>query len=144
MYLFSRWSKHFSDAIESLHRREGKSKREAFDDDSDSERVEDLPPANEVAPERAEAVGGDVTSTSSKDSRTTSTTTASSTADAASITVDNIDASSSTKEDQDKQQLQTVEEGRCKSDHLDEGSRNSSTESPGKGKQTYLLIFSFK
>ncbi|KAJ8969103.1 hypothetical protein NQ317_006980 [Molorchus minor] len=53
------WFKHFSDAIEAYNKREGLSKRlDPATDSDDSESVQDLPPSGEVS-ERAEAVGGD-------------------------------------------------------------------------------------
>lgn len=121
--MFDRWSKHFSDAIESFNRREGKSKlKEPFnDDDSDSERVHDLPPANEVAPERAEAVGGEEQSQSQQQQSI----------------ITNISAtSSSTKEnivDSEEQQNNLFEdtEGGEKSD-LNSDNRDLPTDSPGR------------
>lgn len=125
------WSKHFSDAIESFNRREGKSKlKEPFnDDDSDSERLHDLPPANEVAPERAEAVGGEE---QSQQKASTATVSSSSTAKENRTSVAESDSSTATKEDQEtQQQEEDDQEGRNKSD-VTSDSRDSSAESPSK------------
>lgn len=124
-----RWSKHFSDAIESFNRREGKSKlKEPFnDDDSDSERVHDLPPANEVAPERAEAVGGEEHTPQRGSTATVSTSSSSSPKENRTSVIDGDN--SAAKEDQEKQQEVEQED---KSDVNSEENRDSTTDSPGK------------
>ncbi|CAG9864678.1 unnamed protein product [Phyllotreta striolata] len=53
------WFRHFSDATESYKKRQGKSSdRQEPSSDSESELVQDLPDAEEIA-QRAEAIGGD-------------------------------------------------------------------------------------
>lgn len=140
-YSIFRWSKHFSDAIESFNRREGKSKlKEPFnDDDSDSERVHDLPPANEVAPERAEAVEEpqpppQLLQQQQQQRGNTSTTTLSTSSSSKEIRTSIVDGdNAATKEDQEKQGEEVPEdqEGREKSD-VNSDNRDSTTESPGK------------
>lgn len=130
------WSKHFSDAIESFNRREGKSKlKEPFNDDSDSdsERVQDLPPANEVAPERAEAVGGEDQSQQPSNA----TVSSSSSPKENRTSVAEGDLSVTTKEEQETQQ-QTDKEVVNISDVTSEN-RESTTESPSKLTKILLL-----
>lgn len=128
---FYRWSKHFSDAIESFNRREGKSKlKEPFnDDDSDSERVHDLPPANEVAPERAEAVGGEEHTTQQQQSSiaTSVASTASSSKDEHGTSIISGDSDTVKDEDQNNEQEENDDQQGIPSD-----SKDTSTHSPGK------------